>query len=98
MSDPIHRAPTGTQDRTVEQNTAAGGRAKRMVNLSNGGSATASISLRRFAGRAGVYAYLRWRSAGEDRTRYVGVVTSKTRHEALAAAWAEVRRRGLLHP
>lgn len=81
-----YQAPRGRSraEAVAEQDTAAGGRARRRV-----GGALASIELKSMGGRR-VYAYLRFSAAGRTVNRYVGDAPGGTRAERLRHAWATV--------
>ena len=80
--------------RAVEQDRAAGTRENRLVRLA-GGSALASVALRRKPGGRRIYAYLRWSNHGRTVERYICEVNQKTRAGNLAYAWRQVARRRL---
>jgi DNA mismatch endonuclease (patch repair protein) len=93
----IWKTPPGSpMARAAEQDHAAGGRSNRLVELTNGQTATASISLQHFKRSRRVYAYLRYKSGGHTTQRYVGDATASNREEALAIAWKQARAKKLL--
>jgi hypothetical protein len=80
----VWRVPAGSStDYATEQDEAAGGHNRRLINLPGGGSAMASIRLKCLPNSRRVYAYLRYSLAGKTVTKYVGDATAPTRHEAL---------------
>src|SRR5437763_5013573 len=81
--------------RSAEQDNAAGARANRLVKLSNGRTATASIRLQVFPKGRRVYAYLSFKCEGRNVIEYVGEATAATREEALRKAWTAVAERGI---
>lgn len=82
--------------RATEQDHAAGGRELRVVTLSEGGTAVASVYLRVPPKARRIYAYLRWSEKGATVERYIGEVGEASRIDNLARAWGIVRERGLL--
>ncbi|MEU9563075.1 very short patch repair endonuclease [Streptomyces sp. NPDC048161] len=80
----------------VEQDRAAGGRARRNVALGDGRFARASISLRLYRRTRRIRAYLRWSKDGKTHERYVCEVEHASRGENLAEAWQRAKDRGLL--
>jgi hypothetical protein len=83
-------------DYAAEQDAAAGGRNRRQVRLSGGGSATASIRLKHLPNSRRVYAYLRYSLRGKTVTKYVGDATASTRRKALRKAWKLARQKSLI--
>lgn len=71
----------------AEQDRAAGGRDRRLVDLSGGRVARASVVLKVFPRTRRVRAYLRWSDGGRSPTRYLGEVSALTRGENLAEGW-----------
>lgn len=101
LSPPEHyewRAPTGRTlaESRAEQDQAAGGRAMRYVRLSGGGSALASVELKRGKNGRRIYANLRYTAQGKTVSTYVGEVDQGSRVANLKAAWQLVHDRGLL--
>jgi len=80
--------------RAEEQDQAAEGRDRRIVRLSDGRLATASIALRVQPRRRRVYAYLRWSDDGRTVERYVGEAHHATRAANLAEAWRRAQETG----
>jgi len=96
-SPDVWKVPTGSSaDYAAEQDGAAGGRARRQIQLPGGSSATASIRLKSLPKSRRVYAYLRYSSAGKTITTYVGDATASTRLEALRKAWRLARQKDLI--
>lgn len=91
------RPPAGMtrSQRATEQDTAAGGRDRRVVPASHG-EAVASIALRMPQPGRRVYAYLRWNASGQTNERYVGEVTGRTRRDLLGDGWLQVKERQIL--
>lgn len=89
-------SPSSREERVCEQDIAAGGRENRLVALSNGRTATASVSLQHFKKSRRVYAYVRYKSDRKTINLYVGDATAPTRKQALAIAWALVLSKRLL--
>jgi hypothetical protein len=84
----VWMVPRGTaSDHAAEQDKAAGGRHRRLVQLSSGRQARASIALKHLPKTRKVYAYLRYSVDGKTVTKYVGDVTAETRKKALRRAW-----------
>lgn len=79
-----------------EQDRAAGGRSRRMVNLGDGRHALASVSLRVYPNTRRIRAVLRWSQDGKSPERYLGEVDQNTRAANLAEAWELARTSGLL--
>jgi hypothetical protein len=77
----------------AEQDVTAAG--SRVLQLPEGGTATASIELKFIGGRR-IYAYLRYMTNGKTISRYVGEAPGSSREERLRAAWALAREKGLL--
>lgn len=93
----VWKVPPGTtSDHAVEQDTAAGGRRRRLVKLATGRSARASIRLKNLPKSRKVYAYLRYSVDGKTITKYVGDATAETRDKALRKAWRVARKKGLM--
>jgi DNA mismatch endonuclease Vsr len=80
----------------VEQDRAAGGRARRNVALGDGRLARASISLRLYRRTRRIRAYLRWSKDGKTQERYVCEVGHASRRENLVEAWQRAKEKGLL--
>ena len=70
------RPPRGRslQESTREQDEAAGGRARRLVELDGGSPATASVELKLLPKSRRVYAYLRYARDGRTANVYIGQV------------------------
>jgi hypothetical protein len=95
-SDPVIQASGVTpREYAKEQDQAAGGRSRRIIEFADGRTATASVSLKRLDRQ--IYAYLRYQCEGKTRTVYVGKVTAATRSAALSRAWGIVQEKGLTH-
>jgi DNA mismatch endonuclease (patch repair protein) len=78
-----------------EQDSAAGGHDRRVIELRDGRTALASISLRVYKKSRRIRAYLRWSEQGRTRETYLGEVDGETRDENLRAAWRFAHERGL---
>lgn len=78
-----------------EQDNAAGGHDRRVVELRDGRTALASISLRLYKKSRRIRAYLRWSEHGRTRETYLGEVDSETRDENLRSAWRFAHEQGL---
>jgi DNA mismatch endonuclease (patch repair protein) len=81
---------------SAEQDRAAGGSARRQIQLARGESATGSIEVKQFPQGQARYAYLRFSVKGKTVNRYVGRVTGGTRAEQLQEGWELAYRNGLL--
>jgi hypothetical protein len=81
-----------------EQDAAAGGRRRRLIDLGAGLTARASIRLKNLPKSRRIYAYLRYSLDGKTITKYVGDVTNDDRGAALRAAWKLAHNKGLLTP
>lgn len=73
--------------RTAEQDRAAGGHERRLVDLGGGRSARASVELKVLPNTRRIRAYLRWSDHGRTSERYLGEVSETTRARNLTAAW-----------
>lgn len=73
--------------RTAEQDRAAGGRDRRLVDLGDGRTARASIELKVLPKTRRIRAYLRWSDDGKTREKYLGEVSETTRARNLTLAW-----------
>ena len=82
--------------RTAEQDQAAGGRDRRLVDLGDGRTARASVELKVLPKTRRIRAYLRWSDHGRTRERYLGEVTEDTREQNLALAWRMAREQQLV--
>jgi DNA mismatch endonuclease (patch repair protein) len=82
--------------RTAEQDQAAGGRDRRLVDLGDGRTARASVELKVLPRTRRIRAYLRWSDKGRTRERYLGEVAEPTREQNLALAWRMAHEQGLL--
>lgn len=78
-----------------EQDSAAGGHERRVVELQDGRTALASIYLRMYKKSRRIRAYLRWSDRGRTREAYVGEVDGETRDQNLRAAWRLAHAQGL---
>ena len=78
-----------------EQDTAAGGHDRRVIELRDGRTALASISLRVYKKTRRIRAYLRWSERGRTRETYLGEVDGETRDENLRSAWCFAHEQGL---
>jgi DNA mismatch endonuclease (patch repair protein) len=94
--DAVVRSPTRQADRRAEQDEAAGGRERRVVRLSDGGTATASVRLLLFDKARRIYAYLHFSHEGHKISKYIGEATADSRGDALRIGWQTARRKGLL--
>jgi DNA mismatch endonuclease (patch repair protein) len=81
---------------TVEQDRAAGGRHRRMVDLGGGRFARASVALRVRPNTRRIRAVLRWSHNGRSPEAYLGEVDNPTRAANLAEAWQRAWDAGLL--
>jgi DNA mismatch endonuclease (patch repair protein) len=100
-SPPPLRAWKGREERardllTAEQDRAAGGRHRRMIDLGDGRFACASIELKLLPKTRRIRAYLRWSDKGRSPAKYVGEVDHETRAKNLAQAWRMAAESGLL--
>jgi DNA mismatch endonuclease (patch repair protein) len=82
--------------RTAEQDRAAGGNDRRLVDLGDGRTAQASIELKVLPRTRRIRAYLRWSDKGRSPTKYIGEVNEATRMRNLEAAWRRAHERELL--
>lgn len=82
--------------RTAEQDRAAGGHHRRIVDLGDERRACASIELKLLPNTRRIRAYLRWSDKGRSPAVYVGEVDRDTRAANLAQAWDMAAARGLL--
>lgn len=78
-----------------EQDNAAGGHDRRVIELRDGRTALASISLRLYKKSRRIRAYLRWSEKGRTRETYLGEVDGETREENLRSAWRFAHERRL---
>lgn len=81
--------------RSAEQDRAAGGRHRRMVDLEDGRFACASIELKLLPKTRRIRAYLRWSDKGRSPATYIGEVDHDTRAANLTQAWQIAADRGL---
>lgn len=79
-----------------EQDRAAGGHHRRLVNLGDGRTALASVALKVYPNTRRIRAVLRWSQDGRSPERYLGEVKQDTRAANLAEGWKRARARGLL--
>jgi DNA mismatch endonuclease (patch repair protein) len=79
--------PNDRAARTAEQDTAAGGREKRLIPIPDGRQPTASVRLRLFPKSRRLYAYMSFKTRGRNWQLYVGEATAENRAEALRRAW-----------
>jgi DNA mismatch endonuclease (patch repair protein) len=91
-ADPAaYRPPPGLTiaERAEEQDTAAGGRATRLITRDDGTRVIGSVALRCYRNSRRVYAYLRWTALnGKTAERYLGDVSDcPDRDSALRRAW-----------
>lgn len=98
---PPDRAWKGRPGRTrkalsAEQDKAAGGRHRRVVDLGNGRVAHASVSLRILPKTRRIRASLRWGDGRKSPERYLGEVEQGTRSANLAEGWRLAWAKGLL--
>lgn len=82
--------------RTAEQDRAAGGHDRRLVDLGDGRAARASVELKVLPNTRRIRAYLRWSDYGKTSEKYLGEVSETTRARNLAAAWRVAFDQGLL--
>lgn len=82
--------------RSAEQDRAAGGRERRIVDLGDGRTARASVQLKVLPKTRRIRAYLRWSDGGRSPERYLGEVSETTRARNLAAAWHMAFEQGLV--
>ncbi len=80
--------------RTAEQDHAAGGHERRLVDLGNGRTARASVELKVLPNTRRIRAYLRWSDKGRSPERYLGEVSEVTRAGNLEAAWRLATEQG----
>ncbi|MFD6876719.1 MULTISPECIES: very short patch repair endonuclease [unclassified Streptomyces] len=80
----------------LEQDRAAGGRARRAIALGDGSHSRASIALKLYRRTRRIRAYLRWSQDGVTRERYVCEVDGATRGANLAEAWRQAHEMGLV--
>lgn len=73
--------------RTAEQDRAAGGHDRRLVDLGGGRTARASVELKVFRNTRRIRAYLRWSAGGKSPETYLGEVCETTRARNLAVGW-----------
>ena len=80
------------EQRSAEQDEAAGGRNSRLVTRDDGSVVSASVALRCFPKSRRVYAYLRWSASSRGTAeRYIGDVSAcPDRATALQFAWRRV--------
>jgi len=78
-----------------EQDIAADGHERRVIELRDGRTALASISLRVYKKSRRIRAYLRWSERGQTREIYLGEVDGETRGENLRSAWKLAHDQGL---
>jgi DNA mismatch endonuclease, patch repair protein len=78
-----------------EQDHAAGGHDRRVIELRDGRTALASISLRLYKKSRRIRAYLRWSEQGRTRETYLGEVDGETREDNLRSAWRFAHEQGL---
>lgn len=92
------RGRTGRSRQAVaaEQDRAAGGRDRRLVEVETGLFARASVELKLLPNTRRVRAYLRWSDRGRSPSRYLGEVSHATRAENLAEGWNLAWAKGLL--
>jgi DNA mismatch endonuclease (patch repair protein) len=88
------KASSGTSP-SREQDIAAGGHERRVIELRDGRTALASISLRVYKKSRRIRAYLRWSDHGLTREAYLGEVDGETREENLRSAWRLAHMQGL---
>lgn len=81
-----------------EQDIAAGGHERRVVELSLGRTALASVSLRVYRKSRRIRAYLRWSDRGQTQEIYLGEVDGDSRAENLCTAWKLAHEQGLAAP
>lgn len=98
---PPDRAWKGRPGRTrkvlsAEQDKAAGGRHRRVVDLGDGRVAHASVSLRVLPKTRRIRASLRWGDGRKSPERYLGEVEHDTRAANLAEGWRLAWAKGLL--
>lgn len=91
-ADPAnYRPPTGLtfDQRSAEQDKAAGSRLSRLVTRDDGTVVLASVALRCYPKSRRVYAYLRWSASAKGTVeRYIGDVSDcPDRATALQVAW-----------
>lgn len=100
---PDPRAWKGRKGRTrramsAEQDRAAGGSDRRLVDLGDGRQARASVELKLLPKTRRIRAYLRWSDQGRSPTRYLGEVEHETRAANLAEGWRLAQSGGLIAP
>ncbi|MFE9555430.1 very short patch repair endonuclease [Streptomyces sp. NPDC006703] len=80
----------------AEQDRAAGGRHRRVVDLGDGRFARASVELKLLPSTRRIRAYLRWSDQGKSPAKYLGQVEHDTRAANLSEAWERAWTKGLL--
>jgi DNA mismatch endonuclease (patch repair protein) len=83
-------------ERTAEQDRAAGGTNRRLIDLGDGRTARASIELKVLPRTRRIRAYLRWSDQGKSPAKYLGEVADTTRFRNLTLAWLMAHEQGLL--
>lgn len=81
------RAGLSRAERSAEQDRAAGGNDRRLIDLGDGRTAQASVELKVLPRTRRIRAYLRWSDRGKSPAKYLCEVTETTRAANLAAAW-----------
>src|SRR5262245_57695801 len=95
VANPEFRSEASSpRERSLEQDRAAGGRARRRVSLNDRRDGLASVALLQH--HHAVFAYLRFTEDSKTVTRYIGPVKGRTRDAALREAWRAARSSGLL--
>jgi len=84
--------------RTAEQDRAAGGRDRRLIDLGDGRTARASVELKVLPKTRRIRAYLRWSDGGKSPEVYLGEVCETTRAHNLTVAWNLAFEQGLVIP
>jgi DNA mismatch endonuclease (patch repair protein) len=95
---PGRRSGPGRAERTAEQDRAAGGPGRRLVDLGDGRTARASIELKVLPRTRRIRAYLRWSDKGKSPAAYLGEVAETTRTRNLTLAWRIAHQQGLVIP
>ncbi|MYQ68064.1 DNA mismatch endonuclease Vsr [Streptomyces sp. SID4950] len=90
------RAGRARKALAAEQDKAAGGHHRRLVDLGNGRVAHASVSLRILPNTRRIRAVLRWGDGRKSPERYLGEVEHDTRAANLAEGWRLAWDKGLL--
>jgi DNA mismatch endonuclease (patch repair protein) len=94
----VRETPATHVEKVAEQDSAAGGRANRILTFADGSTARASLYLKALPRNRRLYAYLRFRHRGRNEDVYVGDATADTRREALRLGWQLAFAKRLIGP